>query len=99
MFVFLFSPILRQYCNAIFNAISIAVEPLSEKKVEYIFGFNLMSFFDNFSAEGWVRLNKGLCCRILVCLIISETNSVFECPHTLHHMLATPSSIFPPLES
>ena len=70
-----------------------------EKKVECNFGFNLISFFDNFSAEGCVRLNKGLCWRILVCLIISETNSVFECPHTLHHMLATPSSIFPPLES
>ena len=60
-FVFLFSPILRQYCKAIFIAISIAVEPLSEKKTDFIFGLNCNSFLDNFSADGCVRLNKGVC--------------------------------------
>ena len=31
--------------------------------------------------------------------MISDTNSDFEWPQTLHHILATPSSIFPPFES
>ena len=52
---------LLQYCNAIFIAISIAVEPLSEKKTCDIFGDISTNFLANVSAGSFVKLNNGEC--------------------------------------
>ena len=40
------------------------------------------------------ELNIGECCSFDDCVFMAETNSDFECPHTLHHMDATPSMFF-----
>src|SRR3990172_1607371 len=59
----------------------------------------LTSFSARISALSFVRLNSDECCNFLVWLIIAFTSSFLEWPHTLHHMLATPSSNLFPLES
>ena len=88
-----------QYCNAILIDASIAVDPLSVKKTESIFGDIFINFFDNDSAGSFVKLNSGECCNFFVCLIIVFTNSLLEWPQTLHHILATPSKYFLPRSS
>ena len=99
IFVFFFSPMFFQYCSASLIAISIAVEPLSEKKTLCIPGDIFTRFSASLSAGSFVRLNMDECCNFLLWFVMALINSGLECPHTLHHIDATPSSILLPLES
>ena len=59
--VLFLNPKLDQYCNAIFIAISMAVEPLSEKKTWAIFGEIIINFLASNSDGSFVRLNNDEC--------------------------------------
>ena len=54
------------YCNVSLIAISIDVEPLSEKKTLYICGDILTRFSASLSAGSFVRLNMEECCNFLL---------------------------------
>ena len=64
-----------------------------------MFGEIFVNFFASISAGSFVRLNRGECCNFFDCFAMTSISSFFEWPQTLHHMLATPSRNFLPLES
>ena len=94
--------------SPMFNLTNEPTELLAKLLVNQSPGMSHVFFSDNGSTSMEIAAkfcgmqywsNIGECCSFDDCVFMAETNSDFECPHTLHHMDATPSMYFLPRES